>query len=129
MKISLDKNNADFTINTYDIGSLQINERVYTTPIIISKDRIVDWPVNSVTQLTDPDFEPILETGADIILLGTGQRQIFPPRSILKLAADKRLGLEVMDTAAACRTYNVLLSEDRHVCAALFMIDKKENGA
>ncbi len=126
MKISLDKNNADFSIKTYEVGNIQINKETYSQPIILTKDQILDWNVDSVDSLTDDDFQAVIDTDVDIIILGTGKKQIFPPPNILKLAAEKRLGLEVMDTAAASRTYNVLLSEDRSVCAAIFMIEPSE---
>lgn len=122
MKISLDKNNADSSIRSYTVGSIRINEQTYTKPLIITPTSITEWPVNSVDQLTAPDFQPVIDKQAEIIILGTGNKQIFPPAAILQLAAEKHIGLEVMDTAAACRTYNVLLSENRSICGALFMI-------
>ncbi len=76
---------------------------------------------------TLPDYDVLAETliGQDeieIVILGTGPKQIFPPAGFAKRLAEKKLALETMDTGAACRTYNILVSEDRQVAAALIAI-------
>ncbi len=73
------------------------------------------------TQLTQAHFQCLADFKPELILLGTGQAQIFPPPSLLIPVYDSRIGLEVMDTDAACRTFNVLVGEGRNVLAALFV--------
>lgn len=123
MKLSLDSGTASYRIRAYGPGSVTIEDTVYTAPLILMPERVIpDWPVTSVTELTSEDFAPVLQYEPEIILLGTGTVQTFPDGSLMAGLARRHIGLEVMDTAAACRTYNILMAEDRRVAAALIMI-------
>jgi uncharacterized protein len=119
MKISLDNGTASYRITAYSPGRIMINEEVIESAIILSARGFRPWPAESIATLTESLMSIALEEQPDILLLGTGQRQQFPSPAIMKPVAEAGTGLEVMDTAAACRTYNVLMSEDRHVVAAL----------
>jgi uncharacterized protein len=89
------------------------------TSSIVLPERILDWPVESFDQLRAEDFTIFASLGVDIVLLGTGRRQRFPhPRLTAALTRDG-IGVEVMDLQAACRTYNILVAEERKVAAAL----------
>ena len=68
-----------------------------------------------------PDLQAIAELGCPIVLLGTGSRQRFPAAALLRPLIQRRVGIEVMDSYAACRTYNILMAEGRDVAAALII--------
>lgn len=91
-------------------------------PILILLDGVHAWPVRDAGSLSAEDFAPIfgLAGQIDFLLLGTGKTQIFPDAQLRGKFAENGLGLEVMATDAACRTYNLLLEEERQFAAALF---------
>lgn len=74
-----------------------------------------------MADLQAQDLAALTTSGAELVILGTGHQQVFPPAAWLGLFAQQRIGLECMDTAAACRTYNILASEGRKVIAALIL--------
>jgi uncharacterized protein len=82
---------------------------------------VLDWTVAAADALTPADLAPVLALGVDVVLLATGERQRFPSPAVYAAAAARGVGLEVMDTGAACRTYNVLVGEDRAVALALVL--------
>ena len=82
---------------------------------------IEGWRPASVQDLTAADLEPVLGLAPEVVLLGTGAHQQFPDSAILRILYEQRIGVEIMDTSAACRTYNVLVSEGRSVAAALIV--------
>ena len=85
------------------------------------RDRHTDWPVSSVNELEVQHFEEIIARSPDIVLLGTGQQQKFPSVELRRSLVQAQLNLEIMDTAAACRTYNLLVAEGRDVAAAVII--------
>jgi uncharacterized protein len=92
--------------------------------LLILPEGTFPWAVGSADAVTLESFAPVLELGAaaGFLLLGTGAAQIFPDPSIRAAFAEAGLGLEAMDTGAACRTYNVLLGEERVFAAALIAL-------
>jgi len=86
---------------------------------IVLPDRILDWTVESFEKLRAEDFRVFETLEIDILLLGTGRRQRFPHPRLTASLARARIGVEVMDLKAACRTYNILVAEERKVAAAL----------
>jgi len=126
MKVSLDKGTATYRIRGYGPGLVTVNETDYTENLVVLPDTLIaDWHGHTVAELTEQHFEAIMEHSPEIILLGTGRSQIFPPVRLMAALGRRGIGLETMDTAAACRTFNVLMSEDRHVAAALMMIENE----
>ena len=112
-----------YLIRAYEKGRIQVGDRSYGTSLIIAPDRIIcDWRPQSTDDLAAADFAPVLALEPEIILLGTGAEQVFPDPPAYKDVVARRVGLEIMDTGAACRTYNILMSEGRRVAAALMMI-------
>ena len=87
-------------------------------------DRIVDWGPHSAGGLALKDFLLIADLQPEVVVLGTGSRLQFPAPAATQPLIQARIGLEVMDTAAACRTYNILMGEGRRVAAALLMIER-----
>ena len=124
MKLSLDTGTASHLIRHYEAGGITINETVYTRDLIVMPEAVIEeWPSAPVADLVPEHFEALEGHDREILLLGTGRVQRFPPARLIAEMARRGIGLEVMDTAAACRTYNVLMSEDRRVAAALMMIE------
>ena len=93
-----------------------------TNSVIITPDYLIqDW-LPDPQNLSKEDMNRIIETKPEVILLGTGSSLTFPESAILQQCYQRKIGIEVMNTAAACRTYNVLASEYRKVTAALMVI-------
>lgn len=128
MKVSLDTGTASHLIKAYGAGSIQINETVYHRDLIVMPESIEpDWASAPIAELGPDHFAAVRDYAPEILLLGTGRNQIFPPARLMAELGRQGMGLEVMDTAAACRTYNVLMSEDRRVAAALMMIESEDD--
>ena len=109
-------------ITAYDAEHIAVNGRRLTKSFLLTPQKLIDdWPPVSFDGLTAGDLQAIAELGCPIILLGTGQRQRFPARSLLRPLLERRVGVEVMDSFAACRTYNILMAEGRDVAAALIL--------
>ena len=125
MKIDLDRNTEGVnTIHSYTAGSVVIAETTYNSSLILSSDTIIDdWSPENIFQLNQNDLDQILELDPELVLLGTGARLHFPEHAITMAFYSRNIGIEVMDTGAACRAFNFLAAEGRKVVAALFMID------
>ncbi len=122
MKLTLDTYDTSLVIQGYQGHSIQIDDKDYGASLILSPRQLLpDWKPQSIDSLTAEDFQPVLELDPEIILLGTGEKLVFPPTEVLLSVYQKGLGIEIMDTAAACRTYNILASENRNVTAALIV--------
>jgi uncharacterized protein len=97
-----------------------VHEDYYTQPFIISSDRIIpSWDVKSVEDICEASLEAIFELQPEVVIIGTGESQVFLPPATQVHFFRRGLGFEVMTTDAACRTFNVLASEGRNVVAAL----------
>jgi uncharacterized protein len=121
MKFTLDSRTDINVIRGYGPGEVRIGELVHHAPCIVTAQQLVlDWQVRDVASLVVADLDVIFALKPDVVLLGTGARQIFPERVIRQAFAAHRVGLEVMDLGAACRTYNILVQEERRVAAVLF---------
>ena len=89
---------------------------------MVGAERLVtEWPARSIQSLTADHFAAIVEMHPDIVLLGTGARLAFPDPARLAPLYKAGIGVEVMDTPAACRTYNILVGEGRNVVAAVIL--------
>lgn len=106
----------------YGTGYVMVNQMRYERSLIILPDRIIeDWPAQTFEQLAVEHFEYLLSLQPEIVLLGTGTTLCFPHPSLTKTLIAAKIGVEVMDTSAACRTYNILTAEGRRVAAALLV--------
>lgn len=102
--------------------SVRVGEHWFTRSLIVSATELLpDWAVHSAAALDLEALAPALQLAPGILVLGTGARIRFPDGALYAALATRGVGLEVMDTAAACRTYNVLVNEDRPVVAALIL--------
>jgi uncharacterized protein len=122
MKFTLDSPATPYVVRGYSPGLLRIGQRELTRSVIVSAESLIDdWRPQNIGELTAEDLEPALALRPEVLLLGSGARQVFPPHELLARLHAARVGLEVMDTGAACRTYNVLVGEGRAVAAALII--------
>lgn len=122
MQLSLDDNNTGYQIRAYDPSHIQINDTHYHHSLIIMGQHIITpWRPNAITSLHTSDLDELLHLQPAIILLGTGQQLIFPDDTIIRTITEANIGLEIMNTGAACRTYTVLQAEGRQVAAALII--------
>lgn len=125
MKLSLDNQEGRYRIQGYSAQGVKITGQWYSGHLLLTADRLVDdWRPPAPEAMTVGDFEPILAPAPDVVLLGTGPTPRFPPARLIAEFARRGMGLEVMGTEAACRTFNILLSEDRPAAAALIIGDE-----
>lgn len=121
MKLSADPRSGQNLITGYTTGEVKLAERTLVTSAIVMADRIVDWAVTGVDTLNEAALDAILDLQPELVLLATGERQQFPAPRLLAYLPSRGVGVEVMHTGAACRTYNVLVAEDRRVALALVL--------
>lgn len=121
MELNQDSGTGQYHIRGYGIDFIQINDEKIDHSIIVTPDKLITWPPQSLTELNATHFLPLFDLQPTIVLLGTGPRLSFPSPARLADFYTKKIGIEVMDTAAACRTYAVLMSEGRKVAAALLI--------
>lgn len=113
---------AKLVIRSVAGNTIRINEASFTESIALTaEDLLGPWHDTAVTDLSVGDFEHVLASQPEVVLLGTGATNIFPPRELTFAFARKGIGFEVMDTAAAARTFNVLAVEGRRVAAVLYL--------
>lgn len=122
MKFTIESSQGTNLIRAYGEDRVRIGDRTLTRSCVIASDRIIeDWPATHVELLVPEDFEPVFALQPEVVVLGTGHAQRFPSLAVRGAFAQRALGLEVMDMGAACRTYNVLLQDQRRVVAALII--------
>ena len=110
------------TITAYDAGYVAVNGRRLTRSFLLTPRSLnEDWPATSIEALTSENMATIAALNSPIVLLGTGARQRFPSAALLRPLIERQVGVEIMDTHAACRTYNILMAEGRDVAAALII--------
>ncbi len=106
----------------YGEGYVTINHIRHEKSLIVLPDRLItDWPVTTVAQLETQHFDALVGHAPEIIILGTGTAHLFPNQSLLRQIMKMGIGVEIMNTQACCRTYNILVEEGRHVFAALIL--------
>ena len=105
----------------YGLGYVSVNGARREASTVVLSDRMLDWEIQQFDALTHEAFVRLATLPVEILLLGTGNALRFPHPRLTQPLRDVGIGLEVMDTSAACRTYNILLGEDRRVAAALLI--------
>ncbi|MBS0587720.1 Mth938-like domain-containing protein [Nitrosomonas sp.] len=122
MKLHLANFAHQYIFTGYGEGYVLINQIRYEKNLIVLPDHLVeDWPILSVQELKLQHFESLLPHSPEIILLGTGAAHKFPDHTLLNQLAKMGIGIEIMDTKACCRTYNILVEEGRRVAAAVLI--------
>jgi uncharacterized protein len=107
------------TITGYGEGYVMVNGERHASSVVVLPDRMEPWEAKTFDRLSAEDFTFLKSLQVEIVLLGTGARQRFPHPRLTAALAQAGIGLEVMDLQAACRTYNILVAEERKVAAAL----------
>lgn len=116
------ENSSAATIRQVTGGAIVVGKERYTETIALTPDGLVaDFAPPPLADLAISHFEMLLASEPELLILGTGQRTVFPPRELTFAFARRRIGLEVMDTAAAARTFNVLAGEGRRLAAVLYL--------
>lgn len=123
MKLHPDTRSSNQHIVTaYEPGRVAINGRFLSRSLLLTPDQLDEtWGPEAFAALTPDHLVPLTTFACDVVLIGTGRQQRFPPPTLLRPLIDARRGFEIMDTAAACRTYNILVAEGRAVLAALII--------
>ena len=122
MKLQSDPHSGANTITGYGDGYVEINQAPYAHAVLLSSDgAISEWPVQSFDGLEASHFTQMVELKPELVLIGTGNKQRFPKPELLKSLILAKIGFEIMDSQAACRTYNILVGEGRQVLLALIV--------
>jgi len=120
MALTEDIITSRYAITGYEDDSVTINESIYQASLVLSAETLhTPWTSKTIDTLDEGCLAVILDLEPDVVLLGTGKRQTFPSAKIFALFGEKGIGLEVMDNGALCRTFNILVAEDRAVVAAI----------
>lgn len=111
------------TFTAHGDGFVSVNGQRYEHPVVVSAGAVrEDWPATDFATLTTAHFDYFLALEPEVLLLGTGARQQFARPELFRGLTRAGIGIEFMDTPAACRTYNILVAEDRKVVAAILML-------
>lgn len=122
MKLHFTTPTGLLAVTAYDAEGIAVAGRRLSRSFILTPQRLIeDWPPVSLETLCAADMEMLAALDCPIVLLGTGLRQRFPVPALLRPLLARRIGIEVMDSFAACRTYNILMAEGRQVAAALIL--------
>ena len=119
MKLTL-ASRSQHLVRSYTEHSVQVGEQQLSAPSLVCAEQVLPWPMSDMTQLTKNDLPLIFEQQPEVVILSTGARQHFPAPAIQAAFLARGIGFEVMTVGAACRTFNVLLSEDRRAVLALW---------
>jgi len=123
LKLHLSNSTEKNLFTGYGSGYVLVNQKRYDNNLITMPDHIIEnWQVQTFEQLSEEHFELLLPFQPEIVLLGTGDTLQFPSPLVTKKLIAVKIGVEVMDTNAACRTYNILMAEGRNVAAALLLM-------
>ncbi len=119
MDLTLQKNSSDKIIKNYENHIIYIDKDKYDSNIFVSKDFVIKWQIFDINEIVKDDLNDVLEYKPEILIIGTGLHPILPRTDIITQLHSNNIGVEFMSTDAACKTFNVLLQEDRNVIAGL----------
>ena len=120
MKLRADRIEGQNAIARHGPGGVIVNGTEHRHSVVVPWSGLVlPWPVDDFSDLSEGHFESIVQLGPELVIFGSGHRLRFVRPALMRALIDRRIGIETMDTPAACRTYNVLLAEGRSVVAAL----------
>ncbi len=122
MKLHSDPQSSLNTITGYGIGYIEVNSKVYPHALIVQPEgEISPWPVSAFADLSSDNLASLCVFKPELIIIGTGKKQQFLKPELIKPLIQAKIGFEMMDSQAACRTYNILMNEDRQVLAAIIL--------
>ena len=120
LKLQADRIDGTNAISRHGPEGVIVNGVEHTTSVVVPwKGQVLAWPVSDFAALSPEHFAMVAGLKPELVIFGSGRRIRFPSAALLRPLIDQHIGIETMDTAAACRTYNVLLAEDRPVVVAL----------
>ncbi len=122
MKLQLARAPGQKVFTAHGEGYVAVNGERFEHPVVVMPERVAtDWQAHDFAGLGEPDFAYFLALQPEVLLLGTGKQLRFPHPRLYRVLLEAGIGLECMDTAAACRTYNILVAEGRKVVAAILL--------
>jgi uncharacterized protein len=122
VKLHLSQTGSTNVITGYGEGFVEVNKQRHEQSLVVMPDRVwLEWGASSFEVLTAADLAALAGLKQEVILLGTGRKLRFPRPELMRPLVEAGVGLEVMDVAAACRTYNILVAEERRVAVALLL--------
>ncbi len=122
MKIQPDRLEGTNVISRHELGRVWVNADLFEHSLLVPWRGVVQsWPVQRLEDLTEDHFAQVLDLGPELVIFGSGERLRFVRPALSRALIARGVGMETMDTVAACRTYNVLASEGRSVVAALLV--------
>lgn len=122
MKFSEADTSGGLLIRGYGAEGVVVNNRVYASSLIVTRQRVIpDWRPRAASDLRAEDFSLLVQIEPQILILGTGEQQVFPEPAHYWPILERGIGIEIMDSGAACRTYNIIMAEGREVAAALIL--------
>lgn len=119
MKLQLNNDPSINLIKAYQCGQIRIGAAEFSSAVIVTPTDLISLDLTAVSRLEASHFKRLLALQPELVILGTGKTQIFPDFALSQCLLDAQIGLEVMDSSAASRTYNVLASDDRKVVALI----------
>jgi uncharacterized protein len=122
VKLHSDPQSSLNTITGYGIGYIEVNSKVYPHALIVQPEgEISPWPVSAFADLSSDNLASLCVFKPELIIIGTGKKQQFMKPELIKPLIQAKIGFEMMDSQAACRTYNILMNEGRQVLAAIIL--------
>jgi len=122
MKFTEDYATGVNVVRSYDHSGIIINTQSYSQSLVVSCDSLIEnWPIQQINDLSSDALNLILELEPEVIVIGTGSKLEFPSPQAYSSIINQGIGIEFMDSGAACRTYNILISENRRVVAGIIL--------
>lgn len=120
MSLIQDVTNSNYIITSFEPNCVYVNYEAFYTSLIVSSDKLVrSWNVTNINQLDESNLIDVFNIDPEIVLIGTGESLIPLHPELLAMFSQKKVGVEVMNTSAVCRTYGILTSDGRRVAAAI----------
>ena len=121
MQLNID-NTSSIQIKSYQNGVICINDTLYKNSVIVTPNQIIEpWGPQSIDDFTTEHLQVILQLSPELVIIGSGEQQKFLPATRLRPLIEQKIGVEIMTTPAACRTFNLLAAENRNVVAAIIV--------
>ena len=116
------ESSATLSIRSVGEDGIRIGDQLWSETIALTPQQVINgWPPVPLAELVEGDFLTLLEDSPELIIVGSGSTNIFPPRELMFSFARRGIGFECMDTAAAARTFNVLAAEGRQIAAVFYL--------
>ena len=121
MPLAEDKITHPYSITAYEDDSISVSDVPYKDSFMVSPTALNPWDIHSIEGLSSAHMQALLDMQPEVVLIGTGLQQQFPTPQAFAFFSQHGIGLEVMTNAAACRTFNILAAEDRHVVCGFIL--------